>query len=38
MVCLRLLHRYNPRQKCLQHCCKHSIAEDKPIMLDYWKG
>ena len=26
-----------PGQQCLQHCCKISIAEDKPILLDYWK-
>jgi hypothetical protein len=25
-----------PSQQCLQHCCKISITEDKPIMLDYW--
>lgn len=25
-----------PGQQCLQHCCKIAIAEDKPILLDYW--
>lgn len=25
-----------PGQQCLQHCCKISISEDKPILLDYW--
>jgi len=25
-----------PGQLCLQHCCKIAVAEDKPIMLDYW--
>jgi hypothetical protein len=25
-----------PSSQCLQHCCKLSISEDKPIMLDYW--
>jgi len=25
-----------PTVATLQHCCKLSIVEDKPIMLDYW--
>lgn len=25
-----------PSNKALQHSCKLSIVEDKPIMLDYW--
>jgi hypothetical protein len=25
-----------PSALCLQHCCKLSVLEDKPIMLDYW--
>lgn len=25
-----------PGAQALQHCCKLSIAEDRPIMLDYW--
>ena len=25
-----------PGAQCLQHVCKLSIADDKPIMLDYW--
>jgi hypothetical protein len=25
-----------PSHQCLQHCCKLAIADDKPIMLDYW--
>tara|TARA_Y100000992_G_scaffold249208_1_gene180937 strand:+ start:4692 stop:5003 length:312 start_codon:yes stop_codon:yes gene_type:complete len=25
-----------PSDATLQHCCKLSIMEDKPIMLDYW--
>ena len=25
-----------PGAQALQHCCKISIAEDRPIMLDYW--
>ena len=25
-----------PGAQCLQHCCKIAIADDKPIMLDYW--
>jgi len=25
-----------PSSQCLQHCCKLAIADDKPIMLDYW--
>jgi len=27
-----------PSNQCLQHVCKLSIVEDKPIMLDYWTG
>lgn len=26
-----------PSDLTMQHACKLSIAEDKPIMLDYWK-
>jgi hypothetical protein len=25
-----------PSNKCLQHCCKLAVMDDKPIMLDYW--
>jgi hypothetical protein len=25
-----------PSPQCLQHCCKIGIAEDKPIMFDYY--
>ena len=25
-----------PTPTTLEHCCKLSIVEDKPIMLDYW--
>jgi len=25
-----------PSNKTMQHACKLSITEDKPIMLDYW--
>jgi len=25
-----------PGQQCLESCSKIAIAEDKPIMLDYW--
>lgn len=25
-----------PTDSTLQHCCKLSIMEDKPIMFDYW--
>lgn len=25
-----------PSSQCMSHCCKLSISEDKPIMLDYW--
>jgi hypothetical protein len=25
-----------PGAQCLQHVCKHSVSDDKPIMLDYW--
>lgn len=25
-----------PGAQCLQHVCKLAIADDKPIMLDYW--
>jgi hypothetical protein len=25
-----------PSNKCLQHCCKLAVIDDKPIMLDYW--
>lgn len=25
-----------PENKTLQHACKLSVVEDKPIMLDYW--
>tara|TARA_Y100000389_G_C17312158_1_gene438558 strand:- start:5 stop:295 length:291 start_codon:yes stop_codon:yes gene_type:complete len=25
-----------PSNKCLQHCCKIAITQDKPILLDYW--
>jgi hypothetical protein len=25
-----------PSIKCLQHACKLSVVEDKPLMLDYW--
>jgi hypothetical protein len=25
-----------PSNKCLQHCCKLAVLDDKPIMLDYW--
>ena len=25
-----------PGSQCFQHCAKISIADDKPIMLDYW--
>ena len=25
-----------PSSQCMLHCCKLSITEDKPIMLDYW--
>jgi hypothetical protein len=27
-----------PDAKTLAHCCKLSISEDKPILLDYWIG
>ena len=27
-----------PSNKCLQHCCKLAVLDDKPIMLDYWVG
>jgi len=26
----------SPSDKCLQHCVKLSIVDDKPIMMDYW--
>lgn len=26
----------SPTDKCLQHCAKLAIVDDKPIMLDYW--
>ena len=26
----------SPSDKCLQHCVKLAIVDDKPIMLDYW--
>jgi len=26
----------SPSNQCLQHCCKLSVVEDRPIMLDYW--
>ena len=25
-----------PSSQCMTHCCKLSVSEDKPIMLDYW--
>jgi len=25
-----------PSNKCLQHCCKLAVLDDKPIMMDYW--
>ena len=25
-----------PSSQCLQHCCKIGIAEDKPVMFDYY--
>lgn len=25
-----------PSSLCMSHCCKLSVSEDKPIMLDYW--
>ena len=25
-----------PSNRCLQHACKLSIIEDKPILMDYW--
>ena len=25
-----------PSHQCLQHACKISISEDKPVMYDYW--
>jgi hypothetical protein len=25
-----------PSNKCLQHCSKIAITQDKPILLDYW--
>ena len=25
-----------PNSKCLQHCAKLAIVDDRPIMLDYW--
>lgn len=25
-----------PSSKCLQHCAKLAIVDDRPIMLDYW--
>lgn len=25
-----------PSNKCLQHCAKIAITQDKPILLDYW--
>ena len=25
-----------PSNKCLQHCSKLAITQDKPILLDYW--
>ena len=25
-----------PGSTCFQHCCKIAVADDKPIMLDYW--
>jgi len=25
-----------PSNPTLQHCCKLAVADDKPIMLDYW--
>lgn len=25
-----------PSNATCQHCCKLSVADDKPIMLDYW--
>jgi len=29
--------KYNtPSNKCLQHCSKIAITQDKPILLDYW--
>jgi hypothetical protein len=29
--------KYNtPSNKCLQHCSKLAITQDKPILLDYW--
>lgn len=29
--------RYSmPGSQCLEHCCKIAVADDKPIMLDYW--
>lgn len=30
-------NKYNmPSTLCMSNCCKLSISEDKPIMLDYW--
>lgn len=26
----------SPSNKCLQHCVKLAIVDDKPIMMDYW--
>lgn len=26
----------SPSDKCLQHCVKLAIVDDKPIMMDYW--
>jgi hypothetical protein len=25
-----------PSSRCILHCCKLAVSEDKPIMLDYW--
>jgi hypothetical protein len=25
-----------PSSQCMTHCCKLAVAEDKPIMFDYW--
>jgi hypothetical protein len=27
-----------PSNQCLQHCFKLAVADDKPIMLDYWSN
>ena len=28
----------SPSNKCLQHCVKLAIVDDKPIMMDYWSN